>query len=189
MKKAMQKWLKRHQMTFSVDTANSLCNRFGLDTEKMDGCYMLVADLEADRITHEEFTAGLSVLTGKEPEEVMGILKGIKAVPDRKIVAVIGNKGELDKGLIKAIADKELAIACYNALANHGIAVHYTILGKMVRRYYKPEITDQQVLSCLSRYKDLFRRLEDYPGSYFLAGKKEGQTYPEIGEVSDPKKD
>jgi hypothetical protein len=68
-------------MTFSVDTANSLCNRFGLDTEKMDGCYMLVADLEANRITQEEFTAGLSVLTGKEPEEVLGILKGIEVSP------------------------------------------------------------------------------------------------------------
>lgn len=85
MKKAMQKWLKRHQMTFSVDTANSLCNRFGLDTEKMDGCYMLVADLEADRITQEEFTAGLSVLTGKEPEEVLGILKGVNPPHKRAI--------------------------------------------------------------------------------------------------------
>ncbi|MBA7537515.1 hypothetical protein ES705_29784 [subsurface metagenome] len=84
MKNAMQKWLERHRMTFSVDTANSLCNRFGLDTEKMDGCYMLVADLEADRITQEEFTAGLSVLTGKEPEEVLGILKGAEQLPKHK---------------------------------------------------------------------------------------------------------
>lgn len=75
----------------------------------------------------------------------------------------------------------ELARACYNALAGHGIGVHYTILGKMVRRYYDPEVTDQQVLSCLSRNKDLFRRLEGYPGAYFLEGKAEGRSYEEMG--------
>lgn len=297
MKQAMKKWLHRHQITFSADTANSICNKFGLEGEKIDGCLMLCYQLDKGEIDNGEFTGGLCVLTGKKPEEVMGILKGMKVSPsggqeikvqtrpfygrtdvsgggiftlykgDKEIghamvafehkdttypisgfvpaktavmdtmeineeergkgyggkfvdeieriakeqgmetiqlVSVMGESEEFwrKKGYqfsghkriwIKELSGKKpedkLAIACYNALANHGIAVHYTILGKMVRRYYKPEITDQQVLSCLSRNKDLFRRLEDYPGAYFLAGKKEGQTYPEIGEVSDPKKD
>ncbi|MBA7608346.1 hypothetical protein ES703_15523 [subsurface metagenome] len=369
MKEAMKKWLKRHQITFSADTANSICNKFGLEGEKIDGCLMLCYQLDKGEIDNGEFTGGLCVLTGKKPEEVMGILRGVKpeALEDWVVVKRVGGeavewskqgvvikvgKAMVDKGKryivkvgdneyaalnlegakdwaeskmgvlkgmkasppggqeikvqikpffgrtdvsgggiftlykgdkeighamvafehkditypisgfvpaktavmdtmeineeergkgygskfvdeieriakeqgmetmyltsvmgeseefwrkqgyqfsghkriwIKELSGKKpedkLAIACYNALANHGIAVHYTILGKMVRRYYKPEITDQQVLSCLSRNKDLFRRLEDYPGAYFLAGKKEGQTYPEIGEVSDPKKD
>jgi len=73
----MEKWLKRHQIAFSADTANSICNSFGLEGEKADECLGLCYQLEKGDIDNGEFTGGLCVLTGKEPDEVMGVLKGM----------------------------------------------------------------------------------------------------------------
>ena len=79
----------------------------------------------------------------------------------------------------RRVKSDRLARACYNALAAHGIAVHYTILTLMVQRDY-PELktTERKVLACLSWRTDLFKK-EDI-GVYFLAGKSEGRTYPTI---------
>jgi len=74
----MQKWLNKHKIAFNPEEAKSLCDNLGLQGEKTDGCYMLVANLEANKINEAEFTVGLATLMGKEPEEVMGVLKGIK---------------------------------------------------------------------------------------------------------------
>lgn len=78
MRQAMEQWLRKHQMNFSIDLIQSLCDKLELDEEKKDGCRMLAIDLEQDRITEPEFTAGLSVLMGKKPEEVMEMVKNIK---------------------------------------------------------------------------------------------------------------
>lgn len=75
MKEAMQKWLKRHQITFSTDTANSICSSLGLDGEKVDECLGLCYQLEKGDINEADFTGGLSLLTGKKPEEVMEVLR------------------------------------------------------------------------------------------------------------------
>lgn len=91
MRQQLDKWLKRQKIDLSVDTAHSICSSLGLEGEKLDGCYMLVADLEQGRIGNSEFTAGISVLTGKEPEEIMRALGGMKAkaVPEAEIRAEV----------------------------------------------------------------------------------------------------
>lgn len=96
MRKSMEKWLHKFQIPFSADTANSVCNSLGLDGEKMDECIGLCYQFEKGDIDNGEFTGGLCVLTGKEPEEVVGILKGVKGTRskmtldelDRKAIAL-----------------------------------------------------------------------------------------------------
>jgi len=56
MKKAMEKWLNQRQITFDPNTANSICNKFGLDGEKADECLGLCYQLESAKITQAEFT-------------------------------------------------------------------------------------------------------------------------------------
>jgi len=56
---------------------------------------MLCYQLDKGEIDNGEFTGGLCVLTGKKPEEVMGILKGVKGTRPKM------TRNELDK---KAIA-------------------------------------------------------------------------------------
>lgn len=84
MREAMQKWLHKFQTDFNIDDANSLCNSFGLDGEKMDWCLSLCYQLEANKITQPEFTGGLCVLTGKKAEEVVGILRDIGSKSEPK---------------------------------------------------------------------------------------------------------
>ena len=79
MKEALNKWLQKFHQTFDADTAHSLCSRFGLDGEKADECLGLCYQLEKGDITETDFTGGVCVLTGKEPEEVMGVLRGMKS--------------------------------------------------------------------------------------------------------------
>ena len=59
----------------SVDTAYSLCNSLGLDGEKVDECLGLCYQLEKGDISQADFTSGLSLLTGKKPEEVLEMLR------------------------------------------------------------------------------------------------------------------
>jgi len=89
MKQSMEKWLKRRQIAFNPNTANSICDRFGLDGEKADQCIGLCYQLESDKITQAEFTGGLALLTGNEPEEVMGVLKGMKAEAVPEVLAIV----------------------------------------------------------------------------------------------------
>ncbi len=73
----------------------------------------------------------------------------------------------------------ELAIACYNVMATHGIAVYYDIVVRMVQdRYTELQTTEGKVLSVLNRRTDLFVKQE--VGVYWLTGKSEGTTYPEM---------
>ncbi|GAI04831.1 unnamed protein product [marine sediment metagenome] len=111
MREAMKKWLSRHQITFSADAANSICSSLGLDGEKIDSCLGLCYQLEKGDINEADFTGGLCVLTGKKPEEVMGVLKGMNVKPS--IEAEIANlekvvtEGGRDVSLIKEWAKKE----------------------------------------------------------------------------------
>jgi len=79
MKEAMKKWLHKYQTDFSTDAVHSLCNSLGLDGEKVDGCLALCYQLEKGDIDNGEFTVGLGLLTGKKPEEVAEVLRGMKA--------------------------------------------------------------------------------------------------------------
>lgn len=83
MRQAMKKWLHRFQITFSADTANSICNSLGLDGEKVDECLGLCYQLEKGDINEADFTGGLALLTGKKPEEVVKILKDMKNDPQK----------------------------------------------------------------------------------------------------------
>lgn len=86
---------------------------------------------------------------------------------------------ENEKSFRKRVKSNALALACHNALATHGRAVHYTILTKMVQNQH-PELrtTDSKVLAILSWRRDIFRKVDT--GVYFLANKSEGRTYPEL---------
>lgn len=91
MRKAMEKWLDRFHQSFSIDTANSICNSLGLDGEKVDECLGFCYQLEKGEINEADFTGGLCVLTGKKPEEVVGILRNVKAgsqVPENVVEAL-----------------------------------------------------------------------------------------------------
>lgn len=86
---------------------------------------------------------------------------------------------ETEKAYRKRVKSDKLARACYNALATHGIAVHYTILTKMVQSQHAELITtDSKVLAILNWRRDVFRKVDI--GVYFLASKSEGRTYPEL---------
>ncbi len=86
---------------------------------------------------------------------------------------------ETERAHRRRVKSDKLARACYNALATHGIAVHYTILTAMVQRDH-PELktTERRVLTCMSWNTKLFMKKDT--GVYFLASKSEGRTYPEI---------
>lgn len=79
----------------------------------------------------------------------------------------------------KRVRSNALALACHNALATHGISVHYTVLTLMVQGQH-PELktTDSKVLAILNWRKDIFRKVDT--GVYFLASKSEGRAYPEL---------
>lgn len=70
-----------------------------------------------------------------------------------------------------------LAKAIHNTLASHGEGLYYDIIASIVQRDY-PELhaTPRRVLTLLQSRRDLFRRIT--AGTYFLAGKMEGRTYP-----------
>ena len=73
----------------------------------------------------------------------------------------------------------ELATACYNVMAAHGIAVYYDIVTRMVQdRYSELQATESKVLFVLNKRTDLFEKHD--VGVYWLAGKPEGKTYPEM---------
>ncbi len=73
----------------------------------------------------------------------------------------------------------ELATACYNVMAAHGIAVYYDITTRMVQdRFPELQATESRVLFVLSRRTVLFEKHD--VGVYWLAGKPEGKTYPEM---------
>ncbi len=75
--------------------------------------------------------------------------------------------------------DNELATACYNVMATHGIAVYYDITTRMVQdRFPELQATESRVLFVLSRRTVLFEKHD--VGVYWLAGKPEGKTYPEM---------
>jgi hypothetical protein len=65
-------------MNFDIDTAHLICDNLGLDGEKVDACFGLCSQLEKAEINDADFTVGLSTLSGKKPEEVVNVLKGIK---------------------------------------------------------------------------------------------------------------
>lgn len=81
MREALNRWLKKQNVSLSADTAHSLCNSLGLDGERVDECLGLVYQFEKGDIDQADFTGGLCVLTGKEPEEVAEVLGGMKTVP------------------------------------------------------------------------------------------------------------
>lgn len=81
MREALNKWLKRQNVSLSANTAHLICSSLGLDGDKIDECLGLCYQLEKGNINEADFTAGLCVLTGKKPEEVGGILRGIEAKP------------------------------------------------------------------------------------------------------------
>lgn len=77
MRKAMQDWLKKRKLPeINPDDIQGLCNKLGLEGDKHDGCLALVWQMEKGDINETEFLGGLSVIAGKEPEEVAGVLKG-----------------------------------------------------------------------------------------------------------------
>lgn len=120
MKQAMEKWLNRHQITFSIDTAHSLCNSLGLDGENVDECLGLCYQLEKGNIDNGEFTAGLSLLTGKKPEEVAEVLRGMKANP--RVIRYMTPEEEIEFPYINAIITDEGGIAFRKGLSVEEIA-------------------------------------------------------------------
>ncbi len=79
----------------------------------------------------------------------------------------------------RKVKSNPLARACYNALASHGIAVHYSILTSMViSQHLELRATDNKVLAILNWRRDLFKKVD--VGVYFLASKSEGKSYPQI---------
>ncbi len=86
MKEAMNKWLERFHQTFDADTAHLICDRIGIDKDKVDDCLGLCYLLDKGSLNEAEFTVALGMLAEKEPEEVMEILGGMKAeaVPEVK---------------------------------------------------------------------------------------------------------
>lgn len=81
MKDALGKWLEKQGVEVGIDTAKSICDNLGLDSEKKDACLGLVYRFEKGEVDEPEFMQGLLLLSGKSPEEVMGILGGMKANP------------------------------------------------------------------------------------------------------------
>ena len=86
---------------------------------------------------------------------------------------------EAERTYRRRVKSNPLARACYNALASHGIAVHYTILTSMViSQRLELKATDSKVLAILNIRRDLFKKVD--VGVYFLASKSEGRSYPQI---------
>lgn len=84
MKESLNRWLhKQGNLEINSPEINSLCDSLGLTGDKIDSFYALVWQMEKGDINEAEFTAGLSVITEKEPEEVMGVLKGMSPVPQK----------------------------------------------------------------------------------------------------------
>lgn len=81
MKEAMSRWMDKYRITFSIDTARSICDSLGLDGENVDECLAFCYQLEKGDISEADFTGGLCMLSGKKPEEVMGVLGNMKANP------------------------------------------------------------------------------------------------------------
>lgn len=81
MRKAMEKWLQKRQIAFDANTARSICDSLGLDGEKVDECLGLCYQLEKGDINEAELIVGLALLTGKKPEEVVEVLRGMEAKP------------------------------------------------------------------------------------------------------------
>ena len=75
MREALDKWLKKQNIEMSIDAAHSLCSSLELDGEKVDECLGLCYQLEKGSINRADFINGLSLLTGKKPEEVAEMLK------------------------------------------------------------------------------------------------------------------
>ena len=96
VKDSLNQWLNKRNITFDIDDAHSVCSRFGLGGEKVDVCLGLCYQLEKGDIDQTEFAGGLCVLTGKEPDEVMGILRNVK--PEAGLEAEIA-------GLEKIVTD------------------------------------------------------------------------------------
>lgn len=92
MRQALEKWLNKFHQSFSIDTAHSLCNNLGLDGEKVDECLGFVYQFEKGNINEADFTVGLGVLTGKKPEEMAKVLKGMKAGPPTTVEDFINSK-------------------------------------------------------------------------------------------------
>jgi len=72
--------------------------------------------------------------------------------------------------------DEWKAEVLYNILANHGIAVHYSMLGE-IARHNGLNVGDRSILNILKKYPDVFESQGE--GIWFLAGKSEGSRYPE----------
>lgn len=98
----------------------------------------------------------------------------------------IANDGEAIRELNALLAEKRrrqilkqnaFAKALYNEMAWKGTALNYVELTVTVKNSY-PQLhaTEKSVLALLSSRKDLFRRVS--AGTYFLASKMEGRTYP-----------
>ena len=86
---------------------------------------------------------------------------------------------ETERSFRKRVKANALVRACYNALASHGIAVHYTILTSMViSQHLELKTTDSKVLAVLNMRRDIFKKVDT--GVYFLASKSEGRSYPEL---------
>lgn len=86
MRKALQKWLKKRELPeIDAELAQVLCSKLGLEGEKVDSCLAFVYQFEKGDINQVDFTTGLCMLSGKKPEEVMGMLKGVEAKPSDKI--------------------------------------------------------------------------------------------------------
>ena len=98
----------------------------------------------------------------------------------------VRNDREAKQELVALLAEKKkrlvlkqspLAKAIYNMLAWEGEAMNYVSITNTLKRDYQQLRADnERVLAFLQSRKDLFRRIT--AGTYFLAGKLEGQTYP-----------
>ena len=86
---------------------------------------------------------------------------------------------EAERAHRRRVKSDPLARACYNSLASHGKAVHYTVLTSMViSQHLELKTTDNKVLAILNWRRDLFRKVD--VGVYFLASKSEGEVCPQI---------
>lgn len=81
MKEALNKWLKKRELPeINTEEAKGLCNKLGLEGDKYDSCIALVWQTEKGDVSGPEFLAGLSVITGKEPEEVVETLREVMII-------------------------------------------------------------------------------------------------------------
>ena len=96
MQQALSNWLKKKDMDVDIAAANALCKRLKLDDDKTEGCIRLATDFELDRIDDKDFMMGLSILSGKHPEELAKIIKEKDEPQNKAQPATVDQSGTAD---------------------------------------------------------------------------------------------